>query len=26
VYSTKAGQVTTEFIEGVLIRYSMTSN
>ena len=26
VYSTKAGQVTGEFVEGVLIRYSMTSN
>jgi hypothetical protein len=26
VYSTPAGQVTAEFVEGVLIRFSMTSN
>lgn len=26
VYPTAAGQVTAEFVEGVLIRYSMTSN
>jgi hypothetical protein len=26
VYSTTAGQVTAEFVEGVLIRFSMTSN
>jgi hypothetical protein len=25
-YATNAGQVTAEFVEGVLIRYSMTSN
>ena len=26
VYSARAGQVTAEFVEGVLIRFSMTSN
>ena len=26
VYPTTAGQVTAEFVEGVLIRFSMTSN
>jgi hypothetical protein len=26
VYSTNAGVVTAEFVEGVLIRYTMTSN
>jgi hypothetical protein len=26
VYSTEKGQVTAEFVEGVLIRYTMTSN
>jgi hypothetical protein len=26
VYPTAAGQVTAEFVEGVLIRFSMTSN
>ncbi len=26
VYSTNSGQVTAEFVEGVLIRYTITSN
>ena len=26
IYPTNAGQVTAEFVEGVLIRFSMTSN
>jgi hypothetical protein len=26
VYATSAGQVTAEFVEGVLIRYTVTSN
>ena len=26
VYATEKGQVTAEFVEGVLIRYTMTSN
>ncbi len=26
VYSTNAGVVTAEFVEGVLIRYTITSN